>query len=383
MPICTIPKEIIEIEFQGNILLCGCGMFLPTVVGNILDINSFDEVHELELSKKIIHSTTMSKTFEYCVKNDNDDFLCGLPTKKPGNFHMSMKTGGDGSSCTLNKDEIKIVVGYDSSCQLECPSCRLFPLSYYTKSVGNVLIAGGSEELDIIKDVTLKAFRKHGKVVVYKVAKKYKSYLSPWYTDLIKQLDNKTVSLINNYKKPALIEFGASGDGFFSQSVKNCISKLEYNPMHRYRFKTNGLMMRSIIPSLKIKDAIKFLTISVDAGTKETHEKLRLGSSWNQLLSNINWVMQLDNKPEISVTFVMQKDNFREYPRFLELFLDEIGVDFTHYIPLFKATDSYWTDEDFAERNVLSHSHPDNQECLDILEDMRQRYGRRAGFIQI
>ena len=361
---CLIPKQIIEIETNGDIYLCGCSEYLPKVVGNILDIDSFEEVHQLELAKKVIHSTTISKTFEHCVKIPlSGNLLCGFDKT----HDKTLMKGVDGTK----PEEVKIVVGYDDSCNLECPSCRLYPLSNYTKTVGNVLF--NSDKFSNT-DLIYKAIQKHGKESVYNVAKRYKT-IARNFND-IKELDKKVVQLINNYKKPAQIEFGASGDAFFSQSVKNCIDKLEYNSEHRYSFKTNGLMMKSIIPTLKIKDSIANINISIDAGTKETHERLRTGSSWNQLLSNINWLMQLPNRPTVMGAFVLQKDNFREIPKILKLFLGDIGIDNVYFIPLRKP--SHWSDAEYTEKNILSKLHPCYQEFTEIINSIPRVYKDRT-----
>ena len=51
---CFVPSQIITISTNGVVYVCGCPVFLPFPVANILDVESFEEVRELPMVKKII-----------------------------------------------------------------------------------------------------------------------------------------------------------------------------------------------------------------------------------------------------------------------------------------------------------------------------------------
>lgn len=75
------------------------------------------------------------------------------------------------------------------------------------------------------------------------------------------------------------------------------------------------------------------IVLSMDAATKETYEKLRVGSSFDRVIENIKSFIRLKREmgsffPQLSVNFVINKENLHEVPVFLDL-MHELGVDGT------------------------------------------------------
>ena len=83
-------------------------------------------------------------------------------------------------------------------------------------------------------------------------------------------LHNHIKNLISNYNKKATIEFGGTGDPFYSLATVNLISDLEYNPLHRYRFRTNGMSIKAVLPRLKIFPSIEMIDLR-DLGSEPFH----------------------------------------------------------------------------------------------------------------
>jgi sulfatase maturation enzyme AslB (radical SAM superfamily) len=229
-----------------------------------------------------------------------------------------------------SKEEIHLILGMDDSCNLQCPSCRLEKRDYNKPK----------NEIEKLQFVT------------------------------ITKLNNRITSLINNYNKEAFITFGASGDAFYSLATVNLISNLKYNPLHRYKFQTNGLSMKAVLPKLKILPCIERISISIDGATKETHEKLRIGSNWSKLIDNIKWLVKLPNRPIIDVNFTVQTDNFREIPLFKEI-MDKLGVDEVTYTLY-----NQWphiTDEIYKKNAVHFPDHINYLEYKDILIEFTKK----------
>ena len=318
---CYKPSRTISIDPLGYCRLCSCGSFLPFDVGNILDLSSFDEIWETPQTKEIL-KTIERRTYDYC-----DTESCGLSrmSKSEPNW------GGVNLYPLVNFKEIHILLGIDDSCNLQCPSCRLEKRDYNKPKT----------ELEKIQFAT------------------------------IIKLNNHITSLINNYNKEAFITVGSSGDAFYSLATVNMITNSKYNPLHRYLFKTNGLSMRAVLPKVKILPSIDRIDISIDGATKETHEKLRVGSNWGKLIDNIKWLINLPNRPRVEANFTVQNDNFKEIPLFKEIMEDELGIDGVTYT-LYQQW-PHITNEIYKKNAVHLENHINYQEYLNLITEFSKK----------
>ena len=85
---------------------------------------------------------------------------------------------------------------------------------------------------------------------------------------------------------------------------------------------TNGQMLNEKNSKRLIENGLKKLNISIDAVTKETYEKLRVGGSYEKLLKNVETFLKLKKQYNakylrVRVSFVEQKENFHEKKVFL------------------------------------------------------------------
>ena len=341
---CFVPSQTIQISTNGVIYVCGCPIFVPFPVANILDLESFDDVYELSTTKNIINSIE-DRTYKYC-----DTSSCGIENHAtredwPSREKSSKFTAEDGTrlfygqGSNLDTNEIYIGIGIDDSCNLQCPSCRLH-----------------KKDWNKIVDVQSKSI----------------------FNEL-HSLHKHLANLIDNYDKKASIQFGATGDPFYSLATVNLISNLKYNPLHRYYFLTNGMSMKAVLPKLKILPSIELIDISMDAATKETHEKIRLGSNWNRVIDNIKWLLELPNRPTIEANFTIQASNFREIPLFREVMLEELGIDNITYTLYERWT--HVTEEIYKKNAVHLPEHPNYEECKGIInKDMQEFSGLKREF---
>ena len=325
---CIKPSVVINISTEGFIYSCSCPNFLPYIVANVLDLNSFEELWHTSTVKEII-KTINARTYDYC---DTDG--CNLANIIESNILEHNIGTLWGVEEKERPKETNIIIGVDDSCNLLCPSCRLYKKDY-NKPIPD-------PEFSISK--------------------------SQWILNQIIEIHKHIKNLINNYNKEALIHFGGTGDPFYSLATVNLITNLEYNPLHRYKFKTNGLSMRAVLPKLKILPSVELIDISLDAATKETHEKIRLGSNWNKVIDNIKWLLELPNRPKIIANFTVQNDNFREIIKFKELIIDELGLDDIVYT-LYDQW-SHITDKIYAQNAVHVPTHPNHIEYKDIIKNI-------------
>ena len=60
-------------------------------------------------------------------------------------------------------------------------------------------------------------------------------------------------------------------------------------------------------------------SISIDAGSKDVFEKVRLGGNWKILLDNFNFLVENNKQRVTALNFTLQKDNFRDLENFVKL----------------------------------------------------------------
>jgi len=71
--------------------------------------------------------------------------------------------------------------------------------------------------------------------------------------------------------------------------------------------------------------------ISLNAGTKETHEKIMRAKTWNKIIKNIK---EYKDKDKIGLGFIATEDNYKEVYKFCKL-ANNLGVNFVHIRPAY------------------------------------------------
>ena len=125
---------------------------------------------------------------------------------------------------------------------------------------------------------------------------------------------------------------------------------------------TNGLLLKKLLPKTSIFSVIHEYNISVDAGNKQTYEKVRLGGKWEILIDNVKWLTEnVDQR--IYINFVVQKDNWKSLLDFEE-WISALGVNGR----LTRLED--WATFDFTKNNVLDEKHPEYHDCMKALKKL-------------
>jgi len=130
---------------------------------------------------------------------------------------------------------------------------------------------------------------------------------------------------------------------------------------------------------------------SVDAATKETYEKIRVGATWDVMLNNLRYLFREKERrgvrlPVVHFHYIVQRDNIHEMPAFVALVRSlagrqRVGVQFTeilHAFPEIRALQTSITPERVAEveemgrakgvevwwnRNVATRPKADMRRC--------------------
>lgn len=122
----------------------------------------------------------------------------------------------------------------------------------------------------------------------------------------------------------------------------------DLSPSASIGFCTNAMLMTSRIRSAIMKSRVSYILFSVDGATPETFERIRAGSSYEKVFSNIKSLKTLKNsigndEPRFVLNFVMMRSNIHEAPSIVEIAQD-LGVDwvdFRHVVP----HPPFWNDE--------------------------------------
>lgn len=211
-----------------------------------------------------------------------------------------------------------VSINIDESCNLACPSCR--------KS---------------------KIYRTNG------------DDFDSRYKLVVRLLD-----LINKFDLPIEIMMSGNGDPFASLIYRPLLLGMEPKENVNIRFLTNGLLLKKLMPKMKVKESIRHLDISIDAGDRETYEKVRLGGKWETLIENLDYVKH-NMDCEVTLKFVLQKNNLDSLENFVSLV--ERYQFRGNIIPL----EDWSAMKNFSEHNVMDSAHPLNNKAKQLLDKFR------------
>lgn len=220
------------------------------------------------------------------------------------------------------KQQYYLSVNVDESCNLACPSCRNSKINWTS-------------------------------------GKKYDDRLT---------IATHLVKLINQFKQPLEIMMSGNGDPLASLIYRPLLLNMEPRDNVSIRMLTNGLLLKKLMPKMKIKENVKHLDISIDAGDSDTYEKVRLGGKWNTLLENLDYVKE-NIDCAVTLKFVLQKDNIDSVDNFVKL-MEQYGFN-GNIMPI----ENWGAMDNFAEHDVFANDHPMNARVKDILS----KYGNQPG----
>lgn len=184
----------------------------------------------------------------------------------------------DTSSCAYNNIEndsgvYLFNISLDQSCNLQCPSCRL----------------------DMI-------FHKEGKQ----------------FNNIKKHMD-KFISLLDEFDEPAVIEL-AGGEPFASKIYSDVLYDYIPNKIHLFTIRTNATLINEerIKQSVLCKrENLQLFSVSIDAGSEEVYNIVRPPGRWDSVIKSLNFLK--NNNFFFVLTFVVQKNNFKDIPNFIDL----------------------------------------------------------------
>ena len=129
---------------------------------------------------------------------------------------------------------------------------------------------------------------------------------------------------------------------------------------------TNGILIKKLLPTTGIFPRITNYWISIDAGSPEVYEQVRVGGDWDTLMGSLDFLKEQGLSRLVTLQFVVQKNNFRDIPNFVQL------LDKYNFKGILTNLDNY------REHNVLDNRHESYAECKTIVESVLSN--RRLNF---
>ena len=142
------------------------------------------------------------------------------------------------------------------------------------------------------------------------------------------------------------------------------LETIHLRPDFGLQLMTNGLLAtsRNVERILRAVGRIVRVDVSVDAACEETYLVNRRGGDWHELMDNLAY---LDSTGiPLRMNFIVQADNFREMPEFVEL-----ASRFDAYYIRFDAINNWgsYTKGEYLERAVHFPQHPQHEELRSVL----------------
>jgi wyosine [tRNA(Phe)-imidazoG37] synthetase (radical SAM superfamily) len=326
--VCKHPFEYIDIQTDADYVCCPS--WCPTNIraGEDLDWNSSNA--------KDIRKSVVDGSYRHCKHEICPSLSSLLNTGlKPYNFYTKeefekkydIKTVEDVDKFEKGPEEV--LFGWDRSCNLKCPSCRI----------------------NLIPNSKINSKEHKAKV------------------DLLEVVENK---LGPTLKK---IVVTGSGDPFYSNIYRDFLlnfDKSKYPSLENIQIITNGKMLdKSLWDKLKAGPYIKQIEISIDAGTKETYENVtRLGGKWDKLLQNLEFISTIPTLSEVIISMVVSEKNYKEMDTFHTL-ISSIFKNSTFTLSINFRQHIHWGTGKYTEQEVYQ-MQVFNKEHKDFLPFMQE-----------
>ena len=270
--ICTLPFESVEVNSNGKLYFC-CASWQKKPFGDLNKDSILSEWNSL--AAKEIRQSILDGSYKFCNK-DMCPYLQTNCLKEYNELTEIQQKLVSEQGIELIDAPISLMLNYDYSCNLSCPSCR------YEK----VSITSTDQEFPFLKSLTEK--------IVF---------------DFFQNSSQRKIKL----------NITGSGDPFASLVFRNFLESLngENFPNLTIDLQTNGVLLNEKMweKLKKIHNNINSIFLSLDAASKETYLEVRKGGSWEIVNRNIDFLKKLREQgilKRLQVHFVVQKKNYFE-----------------------------------------------------------------------
>lgn len=321
--VCTLPFHYTEISDNSQ-WLC-CPSWLPE---DILETDNYKDNWYSEKSDKIRESM-LDGSYKYC-DSKQCPYLSSLDNGKVTTPQFMEKSKFLKSNF-MTPEPAVINMGFDTSCNLQCPSCRL-----------NFVNLKGEDRARV----------------------------------------NRTIDKISDEIGSTLHTMVLCGaaDPFFSKSFFNFMANFDetkFPALKLIHLHTNANLWtpRNWERISKVHKYIKTCEISIDAATKDTYEnKVRLRGKWDKLMDNLEFISSIPTLKRLRFSFVTQAMNYKEMYPFYELIQNITQGKGKKVEVLYNGIvdwGAYPSKEDFLKEEIHNPEHPEYPEFLKELDKIK------------
>jgi len=174
--------------------------------------------------------------------------------------------------------------------------------------------------------------------------------------------------IMSNFPDLAQMSFTGIGEAWTNPIFLDCIKYIKERGVFFEQYDNMQFITKERAEKL-VKYGVERIIISLDAATKKTYERVRVGHKWDKMLDGLRYLQRAKKKfnayyPVIGIHFVINKANVHEALDVLDL-AKQLGVDFVFY-------------------NRLLHNYPEISHLyMEIPESLRRDIMERAGDLSI
>lgn len=142
-------------------------------------------------------------------------------------------------------------------------------------------------------------------------------------------LFTKIIDEAAKYHLPS-IKLNYRGEPMLHSDISKMVSYAKEKGILEVQFNTNGLLLNKEKAGELIDAGLDRIIFSIDGATKETYEKIRRGSNYEQVVNNIKNLVRLRNKrglkrPLVRVQMVKMPGNKNEVEDFIRMWLPVVN----------------------------------------------------------
>ena len=192
------------------------------------------------------------------------------------------------------------------------------------------------------------------------------------FHDLIKDLVKLNIEAIN---------WTGGGEPTQNPYLGEAIKFIKKNSSIEMGMFSNGTLLEKMNLMDIVVDCLKWIRISVDAGTALSYDTLRVtnkSNNFDTVIKNIKKIVDLKNKKKSNITigvgFVVTEDNYNEILDFANIF-KEIGVDYCQYKPEIIQIERQQKNSDLGRVQISSDFWI--KKVINLLDQAKQTLGKK------
>jgi wyosine [tRNA(Phe)-imidazoG37] synthetase (radical SAM superfamily) len=171
-----------------------------------------------------------------------------------------------------------------------------------------------------------------------------------------------------------ILHVSTSGEIFASPLLMEFVNNISIDqfPNLELCIQTNGLLAEKNWHQLgSMQQRVGMITVTTDAATETTYEKLRRGGKWTHCQKALAWISEKKqaNGMKLVMRMVVQKQNYQE----IKQFYDQaclLRADLVEYSRL--SNWGTWTGEQFIEHDVFNPAHEEYHLAQKALDEIKR-----------